>query len=357
MGHVTGETSFDGSSIGFACLGGCLMAISVGLLLLLSGKLTGLSSIVEGVIRWDKKTVDWKLIHLSGMLFAFVIMNAIWSEGFEQKKGFNLSWASFCIGGFFVGMGTRLGNGCTSGHGICGCARLSPRSITAVILFMSMGICSATVAYLNQWGMTNEQDDWDKKDDTAAHVVVTVSVILLALVTGMYRGHYAFKVMASVFSCGALFGIGLVFSGMTIQARIMNFLIIDENRWDGTLMFVMGSAIPVTYLCFKYILEKHPSPIFASLEDQSEVCPIEDFEIPTNTQVDYELVLGSYLFGLGWGICGLCPGPGIALAAVGYPKAALGFLPFLSIGMYLAYYIKTFIKNDKKNADIVGGII
>lgn len=351
MGELGGETTFGWEDIGLACLGGATMSLSVIALLLLSGKLTGLSSIVEGVIRWDKKTVDWKLIHFSGMLTAFIVMNYAWPDRLSQKKGLNLSWLSFCLGGFFVGMGTRLGNGCTSGHGICGCSRLSPRSILAVVLFMSMGICSATVAYLNKWGMSAEQDDWDKKDDSVAHVVVTMGIVVAALVVGMVRGHYAVKVMLFVFACGLVFGVGLVVSGMTIQAKILNFLIIDEDRWDGTLMFVMGSAIPVTYLGFRYILNKHPVPIFASLSDQSEVCPIDSFEIPTNTDIDYQLVIGSYLFGLGWGICGLCPGPGIGLAAVGYPKAALGFFPFLALGMYAAYYTKHFLSKKKKGEE------
>jgi len=145
-----------------------------------------MSSIIEGIVRWDKSTIDWKMVHICGFLLGVMLMELVWGERLEQEKHMNLSWVNYIVGGLLVGFGTRLGNGCTSGHGICGISRLSLRSLTAVILFMSTGICSASILYLNGWGMTKERTSWDKQD-TSAHFIVTPLIILIGLGTIIFR--------------------------------------------------------------------------------------------------------------------------------------------------------------------------
>lgn len=97
---------------------------------------------------------------------------------------------------------------------------------------------------------------------------------------------------------GILFGLGLGFSQMIDPGRVLGFLDIT-GRWDPTLAFVMGGAVLVTLVTFRFIL-KRPHPIFG-----------DRFYVPTRKDIDLPLVMGAALFGVGWGIGGYCPGPGI----------------------------------------------
>ncbi len=105
---------------------------------------------------------------------------------------------------------------------------------------------------------------------------------------------------------GILFGIGLTLSGMTDTAKVIGFLDLFGN-WNPTLMFVMGFAVATTFITFKFILRR-PQPFFA-----------DRFYLPTKTQIDYPLILGSAIFGIGWGLYGYCPGPAIAALTYAEP--------------------------------------
>ncbi len=98
---------------------------------------------------------------------------------------------------------------------------------------------------------------------------------------------------------GLLFGAGLIISGMINPAKVLGFLDIF-GQWDASLAFVMGGAVITTFMGYRWILKK-PNPLFSS-----------EFSIPTKSQIDKPLLLGAILFGIGWGLVGLCPGPAIA---------------------------------------------
>ena len=98
---------------------------------------------------------------------------------------------------------------------------------------------------------------------------------------------------------GTLFGLGLAISGMANPAKVLNFFDI-AGSFDPSLAFVMASALPVTFIGYRLILQ-HRSPLFA-----------DTFHLPTARNLDARLIGGSALFGLGWGLSGFCPGPAIA---------------------------------------------
>lgn len=103
---------------------------------------------------------------------------------------------------------------------------------------------------------------------------------------------------------GLLFGLGLAISQMTDPARVLGFLDV-AGTWDPTLIFVLGGAVGITVLAFRFILRQE-GPFFAPT-----------FRLPTKTDIDRPLVYGSALFGIGWGIAGYCPGPGITALVLG----------------------------------------
>ena len=107
--------------------------------------------------------------------------------------------------------------------------------------------------------------------------------------------------MSALFSAlgaGFLFGIGLWVSGMANPKKVLGFLDITGD-WDASLMLVMGGAVAVTVVAFRLIL-KRKKPLIE-----------EKFNVPTLKDIDFPLVAGSAIFGIGWGIAGYCPGPAI----------------------------------------------
>jgi uncharacterized protein len=98
---------------------------------------------------------------------------------------------------------------------------------------------------------------------------------------------------------GLLFGLGLALSGMTDRHKVLGFLDVAGD-WDPTLVFVMGGAVLVTLVTFRFVLRR-PQPVLE-----------ETFHLPSKKQVDGPLIMGAVLFGMGWGLAGFCPGPALA---------------------------------------------
>jgi uncharacterized protein len=120
---------------------------------------------------------------------------------------------------------------------------------------------------------------------------------------------------------GALFGAGLVVSGMTQPARIIGFLDV-LGGWDPSLAFVMVGAVTIYTLAYA-LIRRRARPWFDVR-----------FHTPSRADIDLPLVLGAAVFGIGWGLGGLCPGPGI-VAAAGGSTAALGFVLAMLVGMHV----------------------
>ena len=119
-------------------LGGALIGLAATILLLANGRVMGVSGILGGLIPPGQREFPWRIAFLAGLLvgsfliplFGFTVMSVPFDRGLTAAL----------IGGWFVGFGTTLGNGCTSGHGVCGISRLSLRSMSATGVFMALGI-------------------------------------------------------------------------------------------------------------------------------------------------------------------------------------------------------------------------
>lgn len=120
-------------------IGGVLIGTSASLLILLNGKIAGISGIVGSLLHPQRNDNFWRLAFVFGLVIAPVIYRAIHPL---PSVTVNAGSTTLIIAGLLVGIGTRYGSGCTSGHGICGISRLSPRSIAATLVFMSAGAFS-----------------------------------------------------------------------------------------------------------------------------------------------------------------------------------------------------------------------
>ncbi|EGR0901921.1 TPA: YeeE/YedE family protein [Vibrio parahaemolyticus] len=116
--------------------GGILLGISATILLLVNGKIAGISGIMNGIMSPKKGDYSWRLLFAVGMIAGGLI--SVLMLGVAAPSTENLSLGMVIAAGLLVGIGTRLGNGCTSGHGICGMGRLSKRSIVATCVFMAV---------------------------------------------------------------------------------------------------------------------------------------------------------------------------------------------------------------------------
>ncbi|MFP8965802.1 YeeE/YedE family protein [Pokkaliibacter sp. CJK22405] len=128
-----------------ALVGGALIGISVGLRVLLLGRVTGISGMIRQSIKATGPARWSNLAFLAGLMLPPALLTLTpWS--ISKTESIHSSWWLLIIAGLLVGIGTRLGSGCTSGHGVCGNARLSPRSLVATFSFIAMGMI--TVACL-----------------------------------------------------------------------------------------------------------------------------------------------------------------------------------------------------------------
>ncbi|HGN1706247.1 TPA: YeeE/YedE family protein [Providencia rettgeri] len=131
-----------------AAIGGIFIGLAAAILLVFNGRIAGISGILGGLLKPIKGDTAWKAAFVIGLMIAPVLF--IWFA-YIPEVNITTSVPMLILAGLLVGFGTRLGSGCTSGHGICGMARFSRRSIAAVLIFMIVAF--VTVALANYFGL------------------------------------------------------------------------------------------------------------------------------------------------------------------------------------------------------------
>jgi uncharacterized membrane protein YedE/YeeE len=126
-----------------AAIGGALIGLSAVMLMLLTGRIAGISGIFGGLLDFRSEDKGWRIAFIAGLMLAPVV--AGWIGYAMAPPQLPPGWTVIVAAGLLVGVGTRLGGGCTSGHGICGIARLSGRSIAATIIFMVTAIVTVAL--------------------------------------------------------------------------------------------------------------------------------------------------------------------------------------------------------------------
>ncbi|SCY60069.1 YeeE/YedE family protein [Nitrosospira sp. Nsp13] len=125
-----------------ALTGGAVIGMAVAILVLFNGRIAGISGIAGGVLKMQKNDTGWRIAFISGLVAAPLVWQLFLSLPAIRIDG---SYAMMAMAGLVVGIGTRYGSGCTSGHGVCGLSRLSPRSIIATLSFMGTGFVTVYV--------------------------------------------------------------------------------------------------------------------------------------------------------------------------------------------------------------------
>ncbi|MBY0295117.1 MAG: YeeE/YedE family protein [Methylobacterium sp.] len=137
----------------------------------------------------------------------------------------------------------------------------------------------------------------------------------------------------SAFTVGLLFGIGLLVSGMANPAKVLAFLDVT-GRWDPSLAFVMAGAVAVSAAGYR-VARRRGRPVL-----------VPRLEIPTRRDLDPRLLVGAALFGVGWGLVGLCPGPALTILSV-VPAPAATFVAAMAVGMLMFRLVPSSTSNPK----------
>ena len=310
-------------------IGGLIIGGSTAAFYILNKRVSGMSGIVHSTL--FKLPSFSSLSYVAGLLTSGYVLNSHNPAVFGSESGQQLTDFGLVVAGTLVGFGVRLGNGCTSGHGVCGLGRMSLRSLVAVCTFMGTGVGSAMLLrgspILYQTGGSA----------ATASLLLTGAGAVVACVTsliGLRSGFKKEKAVDSItaFVCGSVFGVGLGLSGMTNTAKVSGFLDLQNpGGWDPSLMAVMGGAVVFNAIVFPLV-----SKISPEHEQAVNLCP--------RFTVDWKLIAGSALFGIGWGIGGICPGPAIVSFGAARPLA-LSFLPIMIFGMAVHEVIFEWLPN------------
>ena len=313
-----------------------LGGLSIGLLavsqLVISGRILGISGAVRGIVKapltFDRNQV-FRYMFVAGLVAGGALIPCLGAASSTVA----LPGPRVAAAGLLVGVGTSLSNGCTSGHGICGISRLSMRSILSTCIFMLFGALAVSMLQGTQaTGMP------------AGFIVPAVDEALTKLAAGIMLSNVAFtgSLMVAMtrmvdrtssamlenianFGTGLLFALSLAVSGMLDSAKVIGFLSIFSGSWDASLAFVMGGALLVAFTGYQAVLS----------EKFGMKAPLacDEFNLPTSKEITSRLVIGSAIFGVGWGLAGVCPGPALAnLNAL--------FVAFMAAGMLATTSLK-----------------
>ncbi|NML18181.1 YeeE/YedE family protein [Azohydromonas caseinilytica] len=126
-----------------ALAGGVLIGIAAALFVLLNGRIAGISGILGGLLKPLRGDIAWRVAFLAGLIGAPLVY-MLFADAPEVR--IDAGYGALVVAGLLVGVGTRYGSGCTSGHGVCGISRLSPRSLVATVTFMAAGFATVFVA-------------------------------------------------------------------------------------------------------------------------------------------------------------------------------------------------------------------
>lgn len=295
-----------------------LGGLSIGLLavaqLAIGGRVLGISGAVRGIVSaplaMDRNQV-FRYLFVCGLLAGGILLPYL--PGGATATAASLSASRVATAGLLVGVGTSLSNGCTSGHGICGMSRLSARSILSTCIFMLFGALAVSLlSGAQSVGLP------------AGFIVPAVDQALTKLATGVFYSTVAFlgAVTAAIkasasdggksvpalenvanFGTGVLFALGLAVSGMLDAGKVIGFLSILSGTWDASLAFVMGGALCVSLPLYQLVLSKF---------GMRQPLACDAFNLPSTKEITTSLVTGSAIFGVGWGLAGVCPGPALA---------------------------------------------
>lgn len=289
----------------------------------------------------NKDDSEWSIAYTLGLISSGILVKAYFPMEFGHEislKPIFLAFAGIC-----VGYGTRLSNGCTSGHGLCGLSRLSYRSFVAVVTFMTTGFITAFISrnvisseYL--FVHTKNNNFYSLFPNMHIYSFIITSILMKRNIPLIYRKeNLTIKNVTNLlvsYVSGFLFGLGLSLGGMIDTSRVLGFLnVMGENGWDYTLTGVLGCGVCLNLFAFTSLQKQSSVPI---LDDKKVTFAsrIKIGLVEGNKEIDMKLIIGSAIFGIGWGLAGICPGPAVVMFGANIASMNI-FIPSMLGGIVL----------------------
>merc|ERR1712137_130903 len=309
-------------------LGGLIIGSAASGLLFTNGKILGISGILNGSTNVETPSSDrtWRLAFLSGSIAVASGLAIFYPAVFGPSMPLQSTLQTLIAGGL-VGFGTAMGTGCTSGHGVCGLPRFSRRSLVAVMTFMG----TAAITLFVKHGMMGApailpqampSQTGGVSDSVLGGLLLSGALALASFLWPKDNTPLLRKLLAM--GWGGLFGVGLGLSGMLNPVKVKAFLspLVLVGGWDPSLAFVMGGAVLLNVITFSAIM-KRGQTLFRS-----------PLEVTRRQDLTVHLFVGSALFGIGWGLAGVCPGPALLSLPTGATTTLL-WLPAFFVGQKL----------------------
>jgi uncharacterized membrane protein YedE/YeeE len=325
-------------------LGGNLVGGAAILTVLGAGEIMGFSGILSPILKnpfaaAQDLSQQWKFAFLSTFLltaYAFFVPSAD-SDQIESVAAVTSPFA-YALSGLLVGFGVKLGNGCTSGHGINGIARLSVRSIASTLTFMTAAVVTTVVTSPDQ--PTGQYFEVLRSGASVHYVPFIMPTITTGILAATVYGIFTKDLSTAEINrkriaaglAGAAASAGLSHGSMAYPSAVRNFLDMGglaRGTWDPTLLMVMVGALLVSFTGYQFI---ESQAVVKSCPKLSQPWCGGNFGIPTKTAIDWKLLTGAVAFGTGWALSGACPGPAVLLTLTGLSGMILRWWPAYMVG-------------------------
>jgi uncharacterized membrane protein YedE/YeeE len=239
-------------------IGGALVGASAANMLLAHGRIAGVSGIFSGLASATGENLRWRALFVGGLLLGNAV-NVLLNPRDPMPMLPPFSVGRYAAAGLLVGVGTKLGSGCTSGHGICGLARGSARSLVAVGSFMlSGGLATFASSHLLPGALKAPFALAPLRKTSHWFAITCLGVCGAGLVFTARRAAKGANILLS----GVTFGLGLAVSGMTHPDKVMSFLDVT-GAWDPSLACVMGGGLLGSAISYQ-VARRWSAPLLAA---------------------------------------------------------------------------------------------